>query len=171
MTLPAASLPATQAAPRAPTRLPPEVMVELVFKILYVQGAQSGRQFLEHLGVPAGLVDAQLRKLRERQLVEQYGNGNGNANGEVLSHFFVLTRGGRERAREALAVYRRAYPRALGGRCAAEMRGLSGTRYCRRWPLPGQQRCRFHGELEHLAARPERARAVGIRCGRFAFEL
>lgn len=175
MTLPVALLPVATAAPATPsTRLPAEVMVELIFKILYVQGTQSGRQVLERLAVSARLMDAQLRKLRDCHLIEQSGSATGNGNGDVTQHLFELTRAGRERAREALAVYRRAYPRALDGRCGAEMRGLSGTRFCRRWPLPGQTRCRFHGDLELLIAELEpvlRPRGESLRLGRFAFEL
>ena len=80
------------------TGLTPEGVLDLVLKVLYVQGARTGRVIEETVRLPFQLLDDMLLDLQQRQLVEVRGTtGHGRA-----GYIFDLTSAGRSRAREAM---------------------------------------------------------------------
>jgi hypothetical protein len=94
---PAALVPPTPAT-LAEAGLTPEVVIDLLLKVLYVQGARSGRQLTETLCLPFDLVDEQLLWMQERRFIEvrrTFGPARGN-------YVFDLAGAGRDRARDAL---------------------------------------------------------------------
>ncbi|MGH7572483.1 MAG: hypothetical protein ACREMK_11670, partial [Gemmatimonadota bacterium] len=77
--------------------LSPESVTALAVKILYVQGAQSGRRLSDRLRLPFEIVDDILLELQQRHYVEVDGvRGHGRG-----GYVFDLTSAGRDRAREA----------------------------------------------------------------------
>jgi predicted ATPase with chaperone activity len=93
----------TVEAPSAPaslaeTGLSAETITDLIFKILFVQGAQSGMQITQTIRLPFEIVNEQLLNLQSRRFVEvvrTFGPARGN-------YVFDLAGDGRERARAAL---------------------------------------------------------------------
>jgi predicted ATPase with chaperone activity len=93
----------TISAPKAPTTLAEtglsgEAVTDLIFKILYVQGAQSGMQLSQTIRLPFDIVDEQLLMLQNRRFVEvvrTFGPARGN-------YVFDLAGVGRDRAKAAL---------------------------------------------------------------------
>jgi len=93
----------TGEAPKAPatladTGLSAETVTDLIFKILYVQGAQSGKQLTDTIRLPFDIVDEQLLTLQNRRFVEvvrTFGPARGN-------YVFDLAGAGRDRAKAAL---------------------------------------------------------------------
>jgi predicted ATPase with chaperone activity len=88
--------------PQAPTTLAEtglsaEAIIELLLKILYVQGAQSGQQLTETIRLPFDVVDEQLLKLQNRRFIEVVRT-TGPARGNYI---FDLAGAGRERATAA----------------------------------------------------------------------
>ncbi|MBA2246328.1 MAG: ATP-binding protein [Gemmatimonadetes bacterium] len=98
-------------APPAPPRVsppsPPETLADtglsagfvadLLLKILYAQGARTGAQITDAIGLPFLLVDEQINGLQQQRLVEVRGtSGSGRA-----KYRFDLTAAGRVRAQEA----------------------------------------------------------------------
>jgi predicted ATPase with chaperone activity len=89
--------------PKAPetladTGLSGEAVTDLIFKILYVQGAQSGMQIAQTIRLPFDIVDAQLLQLQSRRFIEvirTFGPSRGN-------YVFDLAGAGRDRAKAAL---------------------------------------------------------------------
>lgn len=80
------------------TGLTPESVVDLVLKVLYVQGARTGRLLSETVRLPFPILDDVLLDLQQRHLAEVRGTkGHGRA-----GYAFDLTSAGRERAREAM---------------------------------------------------------------------
>ena len=90
-------------APPAPTTLSEtgltaEAVTELIFKILYVQGAQTGQQLTQTIRLPFDIVDEQLLILQNRRFIEvvrTHGPARGN-------YVFDLAGLGRDRAKAAL---------------------------------------------------------------------
>ena len=72
---------------------------ELLLKILYLHGARTGEQLVEHVCLPFTVLDEQLSGLQHRRLVEVRG---AMASSRYGFHFDV-TGAGRERASEALS--------------------------------------------------------------------
>jgi predicted ATPase with chaperone activity len=81
------------------TGLSGEFIVDLLLKILYVQGARTGQHLTDVIRLPFDFVDDQLLSLQQRRLVEVRGTSGPSRGG----YTFDLTTAGRERAREALA--------------------------------------------------------------------
>jgi predicted ATPase with chaperone activity len=95
--------PPADMAPPAPaslsdTGLSQDAVIDLVAKLLYVQGARTGQQITEALCLPFEIVDDQLLSLQQRRLLEVRGTTGPSRGGYV----FDLTATGRERAREAM---------------------------------------------------------------------
>ena len=96
--------PATRSeAPPVPTTirdtgLTPESVTALALKILYVQGAMSGRKLSDRLRLPFEIVDDLLLDLQQRHFAE-VGGVRGHGRG---SYVFDLTSAGRARAQEAM---------------------------------------------------------------------
>jgi predicted ATPase with chaperone activity len=84
---------------REETGLTAEFIIDLLLKVLYVQGARTGQQIVETVRLPFTFVDEQLLDLQQRRLIEVRGT-TGHSRG---GYMFDLTSAGRERAREALA--------------------------------------------------------------------
>jgi predicted ATPase with chaperone activity len=84
----------------AETGLPEEAIVELLLKVLYVQGARQGESVASTVRLPFPLIDDLLLTLQQRKMVEVRGTQGHGRSGYV----FDLTSEGRARAREALAV-------------------------------------------------------------------
>jgi predicted ATPase with chaperone activity len=84
---------------REETGLSAEFIVDLLLKVLYVQGARSGQQITETVRLPFTFVDDQLLDLQQRRFIEVRGTTGHSRGGYV----FDLTGSGRDRAREALA--------------------------------------------------------------------
>jgi predicted ATPase with chaperone activity len=89
--------------PRAPTTLAetglsPEMVIDLILKTLYVQGARTGQQLTEALCLPFTIADEQLLWLQERRFIEVRRTA-GPSRG---AYVFDLSGPGRERAKEAL---------------------------------------------------------------------
>ena len=82
----------------ADTGLSEEFIVDLVLKILYVQGPRLGEQLTEVIKLPFPFVDDQLLQMQQRRLVEVRGTQGASRAG----YTFDLTAEGRARAREAL---------------------------------------------------------------------
>ena len=82
------------------TGLSGEAIDELLVKILYVQGAQTGREVTNVIAIPFEIVDQRLVLLQQRRLVAVSGTTGPNRG----SFRFDLTDAGRERAREAMEV-------------------------------------------------------------------
>ncbi len=82
----------------ADTGLSVEVVVDLILKALYLQGARTGQQLMETIKLPFAFLDDQLMTLQHRRLIEVRGT-RGAGRG---SYLFDLTGEGRARAREAL---------------------------------------------------------------------
>jgi predicted ATPase with chaperone activity len=92
------------AVPRVPdtirdTGLSQEMIVDLILKTLYIQGARTGQQLTEFLGLPFPLLDDEILTLQQRRIVEVKGAGGG---GGRIGYTFDITTAGRERARDAL---------------------------------------------------------------------
>jgi predicted ATPase with chaperone activity len=93
----------TISAPKAPTTLAEtgltgEAVTDLILKILYVQGAQSGMQLSQTIRLPFDIVDEQLLMLQSRRFVEvvrTFGPARGN-------YVFDIAGVGRDRAKAAL---------------------------------------------------------------------
>jgi predicted ATPase with chaperone activity len=90
-------------APPAPrtleeTGLSGEAIDELLVKILYVRGAQTGRELTTSVALRFEIVDGRLTLLQQRRLVAVSGTSGPNRG----SYRFDLTDAGRERAREAM---------------------------------------------------------------------
>lgn len=77
-----------------------ETVDELLLKILYVQGAKTGRELTDVIAIPFHIVDERLVQLQQRRLVAVSGTTGPNRG----SFRFDLTDAGRQRAREALRV-------------------------------------------------------------------
>jgi predicted ATPase with chaperone activity len=82
----------------ADTGLSEEVVVDLMLKALYLQGARTGQQLMETIRLPFSFLDDQLLSLQQRRLVEVRGTRGPGRGG----YLFDLTGEGRTRAREAL---------------------------------------------------------------------
>ena len=54
----------------AATGLSPEFIVDLLLKVLYVQGARTGQHLTNTVRLPFDFVDDQLLSLQQRRLVE-----------------------------------------------------------------------------------------------------
>ncbi|MGH7359672.1 MAG: hypothetical protein ACREJR_12735, partial [Candidatus Rokuibacteriota bacterium] len=80
------------------TGLTPESVTALALKILYVQGALSGRKLSDRLRLPFEIVDDILLDLQQRHFAE-VGGVRGHGRG---SYVFDLTSAGRARAQEAM---------------------------------------------------------------------
>jgi len=80
------------------TGLSVEVVVDLMLKALYLQGARTGQQLMETIKLPFAFLDDQLMALQQRRLVEVRGTRGAGRGG----YMFDLTGEGRTRAREAL---------------------------------------------------------------------
>ncbi|MGH7588842.1 MAG: ATP-binding protein [Gemmatimonadota bacterium] len=80
------------------TGLTPESVTALALKVLYVQGALSGRKLSDRLRLPFEIVDDILLDLQQRHLAE-VGGVRGHGRG---SYVFDLTSAGRARAQEAM---------------------------------------------------------------------
>jgi predicted ATPase with chaperone activity len=75
-----------------------EFILDLLIKVLYVQGARTGQQIMDVVKLPFQVVDDQLLDLQQRRLVEVRGTPGHSRGG----YMFDLTGAGRERARDAL---------------------------------------------------------------------
>lgn len=82
----------------ADTGLSAEAVRDLLLKILYVQGARTGKELVDVIRLPFPLVDNELLTLQQMQMVEVRGTGGLGRGGYV----FDLGGAGRARAREAL---------------------------------------------------------------------
>lgn len=80
------------------TGLTPESVTALALKVLYVQGAMSGRKLSDRLRLPFEIVDDILLDLQQRHFAE-VGGVRGHGRG---SYVFDLTSAGRARAQEAM---------------------------------------------------------------------
>lgn len=80
------------------TGLTEESIIDLLLKILYVQGARTGQQLMDTIKLPFGLVDEQLLTMQQRRSIEVRGTRGHSRGGYV----FDLAVAGRERAKEAL---------------------------------------------------------------------
>jgi predicted ATPase with chaperone activity len=80
------------------TGLTPESVTALALKVLYVQGAMSGRKLSDRLRLPFEIVDDILLDLQQRHFAE-VGGVRGHGRG---SYVFDLTSSGRARAQEAM---------------------------------------------------------------------
>lgn len=99
---PAASVPIARVPP-VPTSLreaglSQEMLIELILKTLYVQGARTGQQLADAICLPFELLDQQLLTLQHRRFVEVKGTGGAGRVGYV----FDVVGTGRDRARDAL---------------------------------------------------------------------
>lgn len=82
----------------AETGLSEEAVIELLLKIFYVQGAQTGREVADAVHLPFHIVDDLLLALQQRRIAEVLRTeGHGRA-----AYVYDLTGSGRERARDAL---------------------------------------------------------------------
>ena len=80
------------------TGLSAETIIDLLLKMLHVQGARTGQQLTDATCLPFDIVDEQLLQLQSRRFIEvvrTHGPARGN-------YVFDLTGTGRERARAAL---------------------------------------------------------------------
>jgi predicted ATPase with chaperone activity len=82
----------------AETGLNAEAVADLILKILYVQGAQTGQQVTETIRLPFDVVDEQLAALQSRRFIEVVRTA-GPARGNYI---FDVAGAGRERGRAAL---------------------------------------------------------------------
>ena len=82
----------------AETGLSHEAIIDLLLKLLYVQGARTGQQIVEAIRLPFPVLDDQLLTLQQRRMVEVRGTTGPSRGGYV----FDLTGAGRDRAREAM---------------------------------------------------------------------
>jgi predicted ATPase with chaperone activity len=78
--------------------LVPESVDDLLLKLLYVQGAKTGREITEALALPFDIVDARMLGLQEMRLLEVVATVGPNRG----SYRFNLTDAGRGRARDAM---------------------------------------------------------------------
>jgi predicted ATPase with chaperone activity len=76
-----------------------EFVTELLLRTLYIQGARSGQELADALGIPYAIIDNLLLFLQHRRLAEVLGTSGLPARG---SSIFDLTAEGRGRAREAM---------------------------------------------------------------------
>ena len=83
----------------ATTGLSGEFILDLLLKVLYVQGARTGHHLTDVVRLPFSFVDDQLLSLQQRRLVEVRTTSGPSRGG----YTFELTGPGRDRAREALA--------------------------------------------------------------------
>jgi predicted ATPase with chaperone activity len=98
------ALPQDLTSPKVPesieeTGLSPEMILELLLKTLYVQGARSGQELVDSIRLPFTLVDEQLLRLQHQRLIEVKRTAGAGRGGYV----FDLTSVGADRAREAMA--------------------------------------------------------------------
>lgn len=80
----------------ADTGLSDSLIDSLVCKYLQAAGTASGRSIAEHLGLPLGLVEPELHKLRNRQFATHTGSAPLN------DYYYALTDQGRNRAQAYL---------------------------------------------------------------------
>ena len=80
------------------TGLSHEAIIDLLLKLLYVQGSRTGQQIVEAVRLPFPVLDDQLLTLQQRRMVEVRGTTGLSRGGYV----FDLTGAGRDRAREAM---------------------------------------------------------------------
>jgi predicted ATPase with chaperone activity len=78
--------------------LVPESIDDLLLKMLYVQGAKTGREITEALALPFDIVDARMLGMQEQRLLEVVATVGPNRG----SYRFNLTDAGRARARDAV---------------------------------------------------------------------
>jgi predicted ATPase with chaperone activity len=95
--------PAAVRVPPAPTSLAEtglsaEAIAELILKVLYVQGAQTGQQITETVCLPFDIVDEQIASLQSRRFIEVVRTA-GPARGNYI---FDVAGTGRERASAAI---------------------------------------------------------------------
>ena len=83
----------------AETGLVPESVDDLLLKMLYVQGAKTGREMTEGIALPFDVIDARLLGMQEQRVLEVVATVGPNRG----SYRFNLTDAGRSRAREAMA--------------------------------------------------------------------
>ena len=83
----------------ADTGLTAELVIELILKTVYVQGAQTGQQLTQTIKLPFDIVDEQLLALQSRRFVE-VTRTQGPARGNYV---FDVVGAGRERAAAAVA--------------------------------------------------------------------
>jgi hypothetical protein len=80
------------------TGLSNEFIIDLILKVLYTQGARTGRQLVDTICLPFPFVDEQLLPLQHRRLVEVRGASGLSREGYI----FDLTGEGRARAKDAI---------------------------------------------------------------------
>ena len=153
----------------AATGLSGEFILDLLLKVLYVQGARTGHHLTDVVRLPFSFVDDQLLSLQQRRLVEVRTTSGPSRGG----YTFELTGPGRDRAREALAssqyvgpapVPLRAVPRV--GRAAEHpQRARDGGGHPDGVPADGAlrrdpRRARSRHQLGEVAVPLRRARAT-----------
>lgn len=112
------------------TGLVPESVDDLLLKLVYVQGARTGREMTETLALPFDVVDARLLGLQEQRLMEVVATVGPNRG----SYRFNLTDGGRSRARDAMEACQYVGPAPVPLKVFEEWirkQGLSGIRLTR----------------------------------------
>lgn len=82
------------------TGLTREAVIDLLLKVLYIQGARQGEHVAETVRLPYAVLDDLLMDLQQRRMVEVRGTHGHGRSGYV----YDLTGEGRIRAREALAI-------------------------------------------------------------------
>ncbi len=92
--------PRTPAVPQRveDTGLSREFIVDLILKVLYVQGARTGQQLTETVCLPFPFVDEHVLSLQHRRLIEVRGTSGLSRAG----YMFDLTSEGRGRAKDAI---------------------------------------------------------------------
>lgn len=81
------------------TGLHEEFIVDLILKVLYVQGPRTGKQLTDFVKLPFPFVDDQLLTMQQRRFVEVKSTQGASRAG----YLFDLTQMGRDRAREAMS--------------------------------------------------------------------
>jgi predicted ATPase with chaperone activity len=82
----------------ADTGLTPDFIRDLILKILYVQGSQTGQELARFIRLPFTMLDDQLLTLQHRRFLEVRGTTGPNR----ASYIFDIGGEGRDRAKEAL---------------------------------------------------------------------
>ena len=101
--------------PRTPEDLglPFSAVTDLLLKVLYFNGTMTGRDLAAHICIPFPIVEPALRHLSQEQLTTSTGMRSGDlVSGDQLSAAtqWVLSAGGRERARELIEINQYAGP-------------------------------------------------------------